>query len=53
MKYRRFDTERRVLLDNSLIIQNIDHVYHKAIEKFDNNDKKEALKFLQKILNGT
>lgn len=52
MKYRRFDTERRVLLDNALIIQDIEHAYRKVIEKFDNNDKKEALKFLQKNLNG-
>lgn len=52
MKYRRFDTERRVLLDNALIIQDIEHAYHKVIEKFDNNDKTEALKFLQKNLNG-
>lgn len=52
MKYRRFDTERRVLLDNALIIQDIEHVYTKVIEHIDNKDRPEALKFLQKNLNG-
>ncbi len=51
MKYRRFDTERRLLLDNQLINLDLEQIRVKIIDSLEEKERSEASKFLSKNLN--